>query len=424
MLLVFGYGIAVGRYQIFPYEAIKRAHGTIALVIDESEMIAKIRPTKHLFKARDSGSGAVRFDEGQMSPGLTFVAGFFDSGLELRLIQPDGSIVNRWPVRFYDVFPEPSHIKPKENIPQTNWNTDIHGAIALPDGSVLFNFQNSGLVKMDRCGTIQWTLPRMTHHAVNLAHDGGFWIPDLRFIDSASRFPSLTPPYEEDILLKVSSEGKILMELSVLEVLFENNLQWLLFVNGPDGIELDKLDLTHLNDVKELWPEMAGHFPQFAAGDLMVSLRNLGLIMVLDPATKKVKWYRIGPWMDQHDPDFLPSGKISVFSNNNDLTEDGSRLGGSTIIEVDPVSGASRARYGGVPNQRMYTRVRGNHQPLENGNVLIVESRGGRVIEVNPMGEIVWKFVNRYDDDHVAYVNDAIRYPPDYFKVTDWTCTK
>jgi hypothetical protein len=197
-----------------------------------------------------------------------------------------------------------------------------------------------------------------------------------------------------------------------------------LFVNGPDGIELDKLDLTHLNDVKELWPEMAGHFPQFAAGDLMVSLRNLGLIMVLDPATKKVKWYRIGPWMDQHDPDFLPSGKISVFSNNNDLTEDGSRLGGSTIIEVDPVSGASRARYGGVPNQRMYTRVRGNHQPLENGNVLIVESRGGRVIEVNPMGEIVWKFVNRYDDDHVAYVNDAIRYPPDYFKVTDWTCTK
>jgi Arylsulfotransferase (ASST) len=424
ILLVFGYGIAVGRYQIFPYEAIKRAHETITLVIGESEMIAKIRPTKHLFKARDSGAGAVRIDEGQMSPGLTFVSGFFGDGLELRLMRPDGSIVNRWPVRFYDVFPDPSHVKPKENIPKTNWNTDIHGAIALPDGSVLFNFQDTGLVKMDRCGTIQWTLPHMTHHAVNLAHDGGFWIPDLRFIDRVSPFPALTPPYEEDILLKVSSEGKVETELSVLGLLFANNLQSLLFANGPDGIGLDKLDLTHLNDVKELSPEMARHFPQFAAGDLLVSLRNLSLVMVVDPATRKIKWYRVGPWMDQHDPDFLPNGKISVFSNNNDLTEDGSRLGGSTIIEVDPVSGASRIRYGGVPKQKMYTMVRGNHQNLENGNILIVESRGGRVIEVNPAGDVVWKFVNRFDDDHVAYVNDAIRYSPDYFKVSDWTCKK
>ena len=58
------------------------------------------------------------------------------------------------------------------------------------------------------------------------------------------------------------------------------------------------------------------------------------------------------------------------------------------------------------------------------GNTLIVESRGGRVIEINPAGDIVWKFMNRYDDEYVAYVNDALRYPPDYFKVADWTCRK
>src|SRR5206468_7846690 len=124
-------------------------------------------------------------------------SGFFDRGLEMRLIRPDGSIVNRWMVRFHDVFPDTSHIKPKGSIPQTDWNTDIHGAIAFPDGSVLFNFQDTGLVRMDRCGAIRWALPRMTHHAVNLAHDGGFWVPSLRFIESASPFPALTPPYEE-----------------------------------------------------------------------------------------------------------------------------------------------------------------------------------------------------------------------------------
>jgi len=144
----------------------------------------------------------------------------------------------------------------------------------------------------------------------------------------------------------------------------------------------------------------------------------------VDPLTRKIKWHRVGPWMDQHDPDFLASGKISVFSNNNDLTEDGSRLGGSTIIEVDPVSGETRVRYGGVANQKMYTRLRGNHQTLANGNTLIVESDAGRVFEINPAGDIIWKFINRYDADHVAYVNDALRYPPDYFKVGDWSCAK
>ena len=423
-LLAFGYGVAVGRYQIFPYGAIKFGYDAIALVFDEREMIAKIRPTKHLLKARESGNGVVRVDEAQMAPGLTFISGFFDRGLEMRLIRPDGSIVNRWPVRFHDVFPDTSHIKPKWKIPQSDWNTDIHGAIALPDGSVVFSFEEPGLAKMDRCGAIQWTLPRMTHHSVDRAHDGGFWVPALRWIESASPFPALTPPYEEDTILKVSPDGKVLMELSVLGLLFENDLQALLFANGPDGIGLDKLDVTHLNDVEELSPEMAKHFPQFAAGDLLVSLRNLNLIMVVDPLTRKIKWHRVGPWMDQHDPDFLASGKISVFSNNNDRTEDGSRLGGSTIIEVDPVSGEARVRYGGVANQKMYTRLRGNHQTLANGNTLIVESDAGRVFEINPAGDIIWKFINRYDADHVAYVNDALRYPPDYFKVGDWSCAK
>ena len=423
-LLVFVYGFAVGHYHIFPYSPIKFGLDSIALVVEEYATIVRTRPSKYLFKAREAGNGALRIHEGQMSPGPTFISGFFDRGVEMRLIQPDGSIVNRWRPRFHDVFPDPSHIKPKEEIPQTDWNYEIHGAMAFPDGSVLFNFDGKGLAKLDRCGAVQWTLPRMTHHSVEMSHDGGFWVPSLRFIDNASPYPALTPPYNEDTILKISPNGKVLMELSVLGLLFENHLEALLFANGPEGTELAKVDLTHLNDVEELSPAMAPHFRQFAAGDLLVSLRNLNLIMVVDPMTRKVKWYRAGPWLDQHDPDFLPNGKISVFSNNNDRTETGSKLGGSTIVDVDPANGETRVRYGGVPNQGMFTDKRGKHQNLDNGNTLIVESDGGRIIEINWAGDIVWKFMNRYDHDNVALVVDAIRYPPDYFKVGDWACGK
>jgi hypothetical protein len=423
-LIVFAYGVGVGRYKIFPYRLIEAGYDAVALVWDERQMITRTRPTKHLAKAGDESSGATPIDASRMAPGLTLISGFFDRDLELRLIRSDGSIVRRWPVRFYDVFPAASHITPRYKVPKANWNSDIHGVLALPDGSVLFTFEELGLVKMDRCGAIQWTLPRMTHHSVNLAADGTYWVPSLRWVDRDSPFTALTPPYEEDVILKVSPDGKVVTELSVLDLIFRNHLEALLFANGPDGIGMDHVDVTHLNAVEELSPEMARNFPEFAAGDLLVSLRNPNLVLVLDPRSKRVKWYQTGPWMDQHDPEFTASGKISVFSNNNDLTADGSRLGGSTIIEMDPVSRSARVRYGGTPKQRLYTQIRGSHQTLDNGNMLIVESVAGRIIEVDPSGDIVWKFVNRYDQDNVANVNDAVRYPPDYFKVTDWNCTR
>ena len=428
-LLLFAYGVAVGRYQIFPYSVIKFGQDSVEQVFEERETITETRPVEHLFAARDNGSGAVIIDESRMSPGLTFMSGFFDQGLEMRLIRADGSIVHRWPARFHDIFPHPSHIKPKERVPQSNWNTGIHGALAFPDGSVLFNFEGSGLAKLDRCGAIEWTLPRMTHHSVKQSQGGGFWVPSRHYIDGISRFREITPPYEEDTVINVSQDGKVLLEISVLELLFENNLRALLFANGSNGIvmtgrQADPDDLTHLNYVEELSPDMAAHFPNFAAGDLLISLRNLNLIMVVDPLARRIKWRRTGPWMDQHDPHFMNTGRISVFSNNNDGTDDGSRLGGSTIIEADPVSGQTSVRYGGRPDQMMYTKIRGTHQRLANGNTLIAESHAGRVFEISEAGDIVWKYTNRYDDTSVALVIDAIRYPPGYFNVIKWACPK
>jgi len=70
----------------------------------------------------------------------------------------------------------------------------------------------------------------------------------------------------------------------------------------------------------------------------------------------------------------------------------------------------------------MYTEIRGRHQNLRNGNVLITESLGGRVFEITEAGTIVWEFINRFDEKNVARLNDAIRYPEDYFTVEDWSC--
>jgi hypothetical protein len=426
-LVIFAYGVAVGVYKIFPFNILKFGVDSIEQVWDEGPILLGAhlaeRPEAFLKPARHEGDGVTRMTEGRTAPGLTLLAGFFANSNEIRLIRQDGAVIKRWPVRFTEIFPNPNHIEPAEEIPATDWNTDIHGALAFPDGSIVFNFEYKGMVKLDRCGNVQWTVPRMTHHSIDWANDGNLWVGGRRYVKVSS--PELLPlegPYQEDTALKISPEGEILAEISVPRLFFENGLEYLLLANGQfDVSTVMGKDIVHLNDIEQLSPDMADRFPQFVVGDLLLSMRELNLIMVVDPETERVKWHQTGPWIRQHDPDFTVRGTISVFNNNTDDNQ-GKIFGGSTIVEMDPGTREATVLYGARPGQDMYTSIRGKHQHLENGNILITESISGRVIEIDDQGEIVWEYINRFDDDEVARLNDAIRYPEGYFSVEDWAC--
>lgn len=65
----------------------------------------------------------------------------------------------------------------------------------------------------------------------------------------------------------------------MLDLLWANDLErYLLLTN-----QKEKADLTHLNDVEPLPDSIAGEYPLFEAGDLVVSLRNPHLVFVMDP---------------------------------------------------------------------------------------------------------------------------------------------
>lgn len=411
---IFTYGMAVGVYEIFPFHIIKNIKSNTEQVIT----MLGIRPTDFVQPSRYRGEGVTINKQNQASPGLTFITGFFEGGNEMRLVRLDGTVVQRWPVKFFDFFPDPKHIDPISEIPKSEWNVAIHGSSIQPDGSVVFTFTNKGAAKIDRCGNVQWILSEMAHHSVDRSTDGNYWIPSAYIINDKPKYPQLKTPYKEDVVLKISEEGKILKKISVLDILFKNNLQGFVYKHSITR------DLVHLNDVEELNSHMAKAFPQFAAGDLMLSMRFPHLVMVVNPETLKLKWYQAGPWLGQHDPDFMDNGIISLFSNNLDGTAAGSKLGGSTIMEINPQTRETIILYGGAIDQPMYTMDRGKHQRVGNttGNVLITESRSGRIIEVNPEGEVVWEFINRYDEQSSSLVTGAERIPEDYFTVNNWTC--
>ena len=153
----------------------------------------------------------------------------------------------------------------------------------------------------------------------------------------------------------------------------------------------------------------------FNAGDLLVSLRNLNLVVVIDSNTGAVKWHFSHPLIHQHDPDFEPDGTITIFDNNDDTTRNGDYWGRSRIIKVNPETYGWSVAYPTSDDQPFYSQEGGKHQLLLNGNRLITEANAGRAFEVKPEGTLVWNWVIASDDpEFLPEVLEATRYPESY----------
>ncbi|KGB81011.1 hypothetical protein JT55_15605 [Rhodovulum sp. NI22] len=272
----------------------------------------------------------------------------------------------------------------------------LHGMQVLGDGSVVFGFDHgTSLQRLDACGGLIWQREGNYHHAVTLS-EGGDSVWALRsggFPLAAGRRPEATDVgfVELDI-----ATGNIRRALPISAVMTANPDLGLFDIsrfedNDVTGNSTEVLgtwngDPFHFNDVEALPRSMAGAFPGFAAGDLLVSSRTLNTLMVIDPRTLKVKWHRIGATMRQHDPDWQPDGLISVFDNRMGR-------GASQIVSLDPSSQKRKVTVDGA-GIGFYSRIRGNHQKLSDGSVAIVSTQQGRAMEIGADGEVILEYYN------------------------------
>lgn len=412
-LVLFAYGMAVGLFRIFPYDILESVAAAGVDWMRYPKHNARLTPQKFLVSVHHEGEGVTKYVKGKASPGKTFIEGFFGNSNGMKLIDMDGKMIHEWRVSFNEIWSEVPHMEEKPH----DWDKQIHGALLYPNGDVIFNFQYGGLVRIDKCSRVRWKLPHQTHHSIFQDTEGNLWVPGRRLRQTpVDKFPKVPAPFQEEYILKVSPDGEVLREISVLDVIFESKYEGVLFANGAHDaqikVPLDR-DFIHLNDIEVLAPQMAPAFSLFEAGDLLVSLRNVNLLLVMSPKSKQIKWAMTGPYLRQHDPDFLPNGRISVFDNRRD-GGNGKIFGGSRILELDPITGTVVTVYGEGGDEQFFTETMGDHQRLPNGNFLITESEAGHAFEVTADGDVVWSFVNRWDDDSVALIGRATRYPEGY----------
>lgn len=414
----FGYGVIAFAYQLFPYEFLKRGFDEFqSLTTDDFD-------NSFLHPARYSESGTFVLRPEQIMPGATLISTYWpetDWSYGLRLINANGDTLNHWEVRPEEIWPESPHqdlARGVKNVP-TNY---VHGVYLFPNGDLVFNIELLGLVRMNSCGEVLWKLPYRTHHSLFRADDGNFWVSGLRWIEEgnerAASFAGLRVPFVESTILEVAPDGMVLKEISLLESLYQSRYIHLLW-----NYESTTDDIMHLNDVEVLSEDIAGQYPLFEAGDLVVSMRDLNSIAVLDQEGA-IKWLDAVNFNQQHDPDFEGNGWIAVFDNRTGIPNPNSEIGSSLLRSINPANGEVRDLYGADVDEQFYTQWMGKHQKLENGNRLVTEATAGRVFEVSPDGDTVWEWVGaQFGDGLVPEVSEGSRYDLDGQTVATWTCS-
>jgi hypothetical protein len=398
-LLSYAWGAATVHFGLFPYPGLWESYKEVKDFVQHWKNDLGIEPTRYLVPARNPTGTEAAARPDRAARGLRAVAGYFDDRATATgaiLFDEQGTELHFWPIDYQAIaaniggeFPHARH-------------NFLHGFEVLRDGSVIASFDSGGvLARLDACGRVVWSIAGGYHHALSFDGDGMLWAVGGPGDDIDAMAISKIDPDAGTLLRTIDLDDDLLARMGK-GVFFLRRME--------EAAEPDWLpDPLHLNDVEVLQESMARAFPLFEAGDIMLSMRNINLIVIVDPEDFHIKWWQHGPWHRQHDPDFLANGRISIFGNN--MNGDASR-----ILEIDPVTRETEVVFEGSPQVPFYSWRRGNHQRLDNGNILITESEAGRVFEVDRSGTLVWDYQNRFDQERNLLVSAATWLPADFFE--------
>jgi hypothetical protein len=260
------------------------------------------------------------------------------------------------------------------------------------DGGIVFTSPNSPIFKIDACSRVNMSLDGTFHHSIETDADGNYWVPSVMYPSSFEGVLS----HRDDAIAQISPKGEVLFKKSIAEMLYENGYRGLLAAGF-------KMDPIHLNDIQPAFYNS----PYWEKGDLLISARNISTILLYRPSTNKIIWLKTGPWMNQHDVNFIEDHKLSVFSNNVISDPEGAVLmGGYNNVylynfQTDEVSTPYN---NAMKAMKVKTLTEGRGTILGNGDVFVEEQNNGRILRMSP-DNVQWEYVRRVDDDHIALLN-------------------
>ncbi|MEQ8964907.1 MAG: arylsulfotransferase family protein [Azospirillaceae bacterium] len=288
------------------------------------------------------------------------------------------------------------------------------GIVPYPDGDLLVVFQKAvgrrlfpfgaGVARIAPDGTPRWFRFDYSHHWPALAADGTAVVPALAVREGPLEIPlhgdeslavaCAAERYYADTVRLIDGKGAVVREYDVLAALLRSPYRAVL-QHTTDGC-----DPTHLNYVDIVPPEAAEAIGGVAAGDLVVSLRNISAFAVLDAESGDVRRLVRGTFIQQHSVQHWRAGEYLVFDNQGG----GPRSGPSRVLSVDLASGeAERTLFPTLGHPRAYrdlfTVDAGKvHVSPERNRAVATFSNMGQAVEFDlATGDVLTEFSNVHD---------------------------
>jgi hypothetical protein len=313
-------------------------------------------------------------------------------------------VIHRWNPNFDEIW---TNIDDKEKVNWPNMDRDFNDKRFRPmhphleaNGSLILQ-NHSPLIKINHKSELEWIKSDVLYHHSNEEDiDGNVWVCVRYYpykIDSmyvGNKFDN----YRDNGIRKISSDGEILFDRSLSQLLIDKSLEHLLFSNA----ESFKKDPIHLNDIQPAFTDTK----YWKKGDLFLSFRNLSMTMLYRPSSDSIIWTSLGgKFFNQHDVNILNNNQISIFNNNAKWLYDGLRVDGYNNMVIYDFSNNQYKNYlsESFINEDVRTWIEGRGTILPNGDLFIEETRSGRLLYFNSDGSLRWTHVNRGNNGKVYY---------------------
>jgi hypothetical protein len=333
-------------------------------------------------------TGVIRYEKEFVDPGINLLTS--GHGPVAFLMDLEGNVLHEWRAEFDEVFPY--HIRaPKGVEAKQNYWRD---ALLLPGGDLIVIWELYGIFKLDRDSNVLWVVSEAAHHDLQLMEDGSIYHLQGKRRD----FPEIPGDRSvEDFIIRRDANGvelsRVLMSRALRNADWPSLREafWELEEERQTGLKKKaRYDPFHTNSLRILSESEAERLGDLAQpGDALVSMAMLDTIAIIDMEEESTRWWQQGPFGLQHKPRVTPDGKIILF--NNFLTHDR-----SSVQTIDIHSGEVTWEFTGTEAEPLYSKRSGSVEVLANGNILILETDRGRILELSPDHEVVWEFRNPF----------------------------
>lgn len=322
----------------------------------------------------------------------------------------NGEVAKSWTIPLSEVFQDLQETKlqirnyRKENksslsldehrVANTLAAIQINSPWMMDNGDLLFNCGSLGpTYRIDGEGKVCWRSKEMTHHSIEVDHNGDIWTCALNLDNSTA----IENDFREDAVLCLSPEGKTKEYYSITDILKKNGLFTSLVASAPAYRQEYGRDPYHLNDVLPV----PSDGPFWKTGDLFLSMRQKNLVMQFRPLDQTVRWHQQGPWLTQHDISILNESQIAIFNNNAWLLNNAMSAEGSNIAVFDFQDQTTK-----FTDQGWFaTKTEGRQARTPDGLLLVEETNQGIYMLINEDEQLVCRFYIPYHSDNTNAMN-------------------